>query len=104
MTPYPNLHTLAPRLVERVERAVDGADLAALSAIDAEVRAFVASLVSGKAAEPAAPLAELSELYRSLIARCEQRRDALKQTIGAQHRAHAAATAYRSSRSVSLNA
>jgi len=110
MMQYPNLRTLAPDLIARIERAADGDDPAMLSAIDVEVRAFVATLVrravlvNGTVAEPTVPLAELSELYRSLIARCELRRDALKKSIGAQRRAHAAVTAYRSSGSVSLNA
>jgi hypothetical protein len=104
MTQYVRLRALAPQLVERVERAVDAVDFAALGVLDADVRRLVGTLLTTPAAEPAVVLAELDDLYRTLIVRCEERRDALKRSIGAKQRAHVGAAAYRSSGVVSLNA
>jgi hypothetical protein len=102
MTQYPQLSELAPHLIERVDRAIETNDIVALGSLDAEMRRFVATVLATPAA--AAVLTELLQLYRMLLVRCEERRDALKQSIGAQQRAHAGAAAYRSSGVVSRNA
>jgi hypothetical protein len=104
MMQYARVRALAPQLIERVERAVEADDLTALGELDAEVRRLVATLLATPVAEPAAVLSELAELYRTLLVRCEARRDELKRTIGAQQRARVGAAAYRSSGVVSLNA
>lgn len=104
MTEYSRVRAIAPQFVERVERAVDTHDVDALGMLDGEVRGLVATLLATQAHDPAAVLTELSELYRRLLVRCEARRDTLKQTIGAQQRAHVGIAAYRSSGAVSRNA
>jgi hypothetical protein len=104
MMAYPHIRAFSPQLVERVERAVAAHDLAALGGLDGEVRAFVAALLGRADDASARVLGELAELYRAQLARCETERDALKRSIGAQQRAHAGVTAYRSSGAVSRNA
>ena len=104
MTAYPNVRAVAPQLVDRLVRAVESRDVAALGALDGEVRRVVAALLAGSIPEPAAVLGELADLYRMQLTRCEADRDRLKRSIGAQQRARAGVSAYRSSGVVSRNA
>src|SRR5262249_54343997 len=104
MTHYANVRARVPQLIERIERAVEHNDMGALDDLDVEVRRLVATLLATPTADTAEVLADLADFYRSQLVRCEARRDALKNSIGAQHRARVGAAAYRSSGAVSLNA
>lgn len=104
MSAYPGVSLVAPALVERVVRAVDGFDPDALTAVDADVRRLVAALVAVPGANATGVLSELADLYGELRAQCETQRTYLQQLLGEHHRTQAGLLAYRSSGATSLKA
>lgn len=95
---------VAPVLIERVVRAVEGFDPDALHAADVDVRHLVAALVAIPGPGTTGILTELADLYRDLRVQCETERSRLQQLMGEHRRTQVGLSVYRSSGATSLNA